>query len=224
MTMNTNIELITKQEARTRGLVNFFTGKPCKRGHVSERRVLDGACVLCRKEDANNCYHRNKDKNKEVGAIRKTEYRLKNKEKINERRKVLRSLNPERHKIHSKNTRIKTRKEKPWVPMIQSVRSRAKKNKIVFDLDYAWAESVWTGRCAITGLEFDLSGGKKGPKSRSPSVDRIIPELGYVKSNCRIILQCVNVMKGTSLDNDMKEVVRELYKFYQQSDCAVGCV
>jgi hypothetical protein len=39
-------EIISYQEAKARGLKRYFTGKPCKRGHVVERRVITG-CVEC---------------------------------------------------------------------------------------------------------------------------------------------------------------------------------
>lgn len=32
----------------------YFTGKPCKRGHVSERDTVYGYCLVCRKEVAEN--------------------------------------------------------------------------------------------------------------------------------------------------------------------------
>ena len=43
---------ITKEEATKKGLVRFFTGSPCIRGHISERRVSSGECVECNLENA----------------------------------------------------------------------------------------------------------------------------------------------------------------------------
>lgn len=40
-------EIITLKEARERGLSRYFTGKPCIRGHVSERRTSDRCCCRC---------------------------------------------------------------------------------------------------------------------------------------------------------------------------------
>jgi hypothetical protein len=37
---------MTRQEARDAGLTRYFTGKPCKHGHIAERRMSDG-CVMC---------------------------------------------------------------------------------------------------------------------------------------------------------------------------------
>lgn len=41
---------IDRKQARRKGTTRYFTGKPCKRGHVSERYVSDGACIVCAKE------------------------------------------------------------------------------------------------------------------------------------------------------------------------------
>ena len=33
--------------AREKGLKRYFTGKPCKNGHIAERKVVNGTCVTC---------------------------------------------------------------------------------------------------------------------------------------------------------------------------------
>jgi hypothetical protein len=40
-------EIITRKEARERGLKRFFTGLPCKHGHASERQAHNWACIEC---------------------------------------------------------------------------------------------------------------------------------------------------------------------------------
>lgn len=37
----------TRKEAMKKGEPFFFTGKPCKRGHVCPRRTKNGDCLLC---------------------------------------------------------------------------------------------------------------------------------------------------------------------------------
>ena len=45
-------EIISRDEALRRGLNKFFTGKPCKRGHVAERFVSGIRwCVVCAAEN-----------------------------------------------------------------------------------------------------------------------------------------------------------------------------
>jgi hypothetical protein len=33
----------------------------------------------------------------------------------------------------------------------------------------------------------------RSPQSHTPSIDRTVPDLGYVKTNCRVVLHAVNV-------------------------------
>lgn len=41
------VELISRSEALRRGLALYFTGKPCKRGHVTTRYTKRCACTAC---------------------------------------------------------------------------------------------------------------------------------------------------------------------------------
>ncbi|WP_023585148.1 hypothetical protein [Vibrio parahaemolyticus] len=43
-------EIISRENARTQGLSRFFTGQPCKHGHMSERYVSDARCIVCDKK------------------------------------------------------------------------------------------------------------------------------------------------------------------------------
>lgn len=42
-------ERISRQQALDAGLARFFTGIPCRRGHVSERYLIGGSCTECTK-------------------------------------------------------------------------------------------------------------------------------------------------------------------------------
>ena len=41
---------ISRKEAREQGLKHYFTGKPCKRGHVCQRVTKTKLCILCNRE------------------------------------------------------------------------------------------------------------------------------------------------------------------------------
>ena len=41
------MKIVSRQEALKRGLKKYFTGVPCKNGHISER-VITGSCIQCR--------------------------------------------------------------------------------------------------------------------------------------------------------------------------------
>lgn len=42
------MQIITRSEAITRGLDFYFTGKPCKHGHIAKRRVSSPQCHACK--------------------------------------------------------------------------------------------------------------------------------------------------------------------------------
>jgi hypothetical protein len=57
-------EIISRADAKRRGLKRYLTGQPCPHGHVAERRVSDFACVECAagREAARPRRHRKRDR------------------------------------------------------------------------------------------------------------------------------------------------------------------
>ena len=45
----TDMQIISRAEAKAKGPKRYFTGKPCKCGHVAERQVLNATCVDCQR-------------------------------------------------------------------------------------------------------------------------------------------------------------------------------
>ncbi|PKP70967.1 MAG: hypothetical protein CVT82_04170 [Alphaproteobacteria bacterium HGW-Alphaproteobacteria-4] len=57
------MEIISRADAKARGLHNYFTGVPCKNGHVAERYVAGtGPCVVCDAENQTRYKKANPDK------------------------------------------------------------------------------------------------------------------------------------------------------------------
>lgn len=42
--------ILNRKKAKSAGLTRYFTGKPCKRGHISERFVSSFSCIECVRE------------------------------------------------------------------------------------------------------------------------------------------------------------------------------
>lgn len=97
----------------------------------------------------------------------------------------------------------------PWWSLIRGAKERAVKKGVPFSLTLTWGRETWTGVCSLTGLSFVEKIGN-GPGPRSPSIDRIDPALGYVPSNCRFILACVNSFKHSGTEAEMFEVIDAL--------------
>lgn len=75
-------------------------------------------------------------------------------------------------------------------------RSRARHRNLAYDLDEHLddIQARAVGCCELTGIPFKQEGGKTS--WNSPSIDRIKPELGYVHSNIRLVLHCLNMAMG----------------------------
>ena len=122
------MELISAREAFDKGLKRYFTGVPCKFGHIVERMICNGVCVEClrirrhktreknyevvkqwRKDNpekwAEQC-KRYQSKHKDKLDVYRKEWREKNIEHVRKRdreqRKRLRTLNPEAEKARLK--------------------------------------------------------------------------------------------------------------------------
>jgi len=107
----------------------------------------------------------------------------------------------------------KERLSQPWKKLLRSAEMRASKKHVPFGLTAEWAKSHWTGVCELTGIEFVLGQRGPGPKSFSPSIDRIKPELGYVESNCRFVIWAVNAFKAEGDDDQMFRIARALLSY-----------
>jgi len=93
------MEIITRKEAKKQGLKRYFTGKSCKHGHVSERRVSTGHCLGCfeaNKEAVAACNKAHYEANREETLARIKAYRKANPEKLAAYGKAYRKANPEK--------------------------------------------------------------------------------------------------------------------------------
>lgn len=154
---------------------------------------------------------------------------------------------PEKHRAKTKRTRLKThaawkargrmtwaqmkaqrglsdsklaKARYPWLPMLTSCIHRSRKKNIPCDLDRAWCERNWTGRCALTGIEFALNSPKRD--NFAPSIDKIDPAKGYIQSNCRFILWAINCFKHVGSDDEMYALAEILLAKRTPSPSSVG--
>lgn len=69
--------ILTRQECLSLGLKKYFTGKPCKRGHIAERWHW-GHCTICWKEDQADLFQRTKDATREKRIQNTRDWELRN--------------------------------------------------------------------------------------------------------------------------------------------------
>lgn len=82
---------LSRAQARASGAVRYFTGLPCKKGHIAERQTSNGTCVLCAREIAADCVARNPDGKRASNA----KYYEANSDKVKLLNATWRAENPE---------------------------------------------------------------------------------------------------------------------------------
>lgn len=109
--------ILTRAEAKTAGKTNYFTGKPCKYGHVAQRQTVNGMCHACRavKEPIWKEKYRARmlARDRAYKQENHAEIRVKNiaryaanAEKMRERRREYYRLNFEQQREYARNWRI----------------------------------------------------------------------------------------------------------------------
>ncbi len=97
------MNIISRDEAKARGLQTFYTGVPCKKGHDSERRVSNKMCVTCYKEWYVNNKARHQKNMKENYAQNSNQYK--------KRARDWEETNPEKAKQADREWHRKQRQE-----------------------------------------------------------------------------------------------------------------
>ena|SRR3990167_1813320 len=97
------MKIIARKDSKARGLSRYFTSKPCKHGHIAERRVGNGDCIRC-------IYFRSRARRVKDMEKTRAYYRLRRKINGNAIRmyaKTWNKANPEVYRIWKKNNRGK---------------------------------------------------------------------------------------------------------------------
>lgn len=94
--------------------------------------------------------------------------------------------------------------------MLMRAKVRAKRDGVPFDITPD--DIVIPERCPIFNTPLIISGGKKGPKDDSPSLDKRIPSLGYVKGNIEVISFKANRLKSSNTEETLTKLL-EYMKF-----------
>lgn len=106
------------------------------------------------------------------------------------------------------NRKRKHREDYPEHHLLAHAKRRAKAKGIPFDLTLS---DIHVPRyCPALGLELRVNEGIVGPDS--PSLDRIIPSLGYVKGNVIVVSHLANSIKSYATVQQLLLVA----SFYQQ--------
>jgi hypothetical protein len=115
-------EVISRSEAKARGLARYYTGYGCVHGHVALRKTVNGVCVECEKDIMQRHRDKHREKFREKWRRTSAKWRILNPEKtrqknkkweaanpdkVQEKKRRWRAANPERDKAQAKRYREK---------------------------------------------------------------------------------------------------------------------
>ena len=138
-------------------------------------------------QDNKEKYIKYRQDNKEKLAANNKKYRQDNKEKYIKYRQDNREKRIEYRKKYRQDNKEKL--------IVRRAKTRANKNSVPFDIDEDYIKKIWPKHniCPIFKIKFE-----RGNLDQSPSLDRIIPKLGYVKGNVQIMSHKANRIKNNA--------------------------
>lgn len=148
-------------------------------------------CKACKSELDKEYYKFNRE---EI-LQRVKERSLTIKEELSDYHKVYRELNKEKLASIS----YLNKRKNPEVELYRRVKSRARKQKLAFDLQLS--DIVIPEFCPVLHIPLFIGEGIASPNS--PSMDRIDPTKGYTKDNVQVISYKANTMKSDANETDL---------------------
>lgn len=217
------MDIVLRREAKKQGLEFYFTGQPCSRGEVAKRRTSNGVCqcALCQSHTQDNenrrnryacdeAYRENKkeiakrarDRDKERTREWARAYRRRNREAVNaSNRDWYQSKPDDERKEYSRAKYYKSLSRS----MLANAKRRANKNNVPFNL--VLGDINIPDSCPVMGVPFEWG---DGFNDYSPTLDRIVPSLGYVAGNVHVISNIANRIKS----NATPEQVKKVYEYF----------
>lgn len=183
------MDIITRVEASEKGLTRFFTGEPCKHGHISERHTKSGTCIECGNARSANW-------NKQTGYGK--EYRAANREQMAEANREWRHRNPE--KVQQYTTTESSR----ITSQLNQAKRRAKANGWAFNLTKS--DITIPETCPVLGIPLLRTEGRLD--DASPTIDRVDSTKGYTVDNIRVISWRASKIKSDATIEELRQILK----------------
>lgn len=97
------------------------------------------------------------------------------------------------------------RDKKPFVLKCYAIKDKSKRQNIPFNITPEYLESLWTGKCEISGV--DLSIYNTRGTLHAAEVDRINPHLGYTIGNVAWVSAKFNRIKCNASIGDLELII-----------------
>lgn len=196
------------------------SGRPARRAQLiltetsdgqraEEKRIYNRQWYQDHKEHAKLAARQYRLSNPEKASESQLHWREKNKERLAAYNKDYQERNKERVAQTAREKRLLFFAESPKTAWLyytfQAARGRAKKTDLPYDQDPSGL--VLPDVCPVLGISLKYSERRGAPAADSPSLDRVIPQRGYVISNLRVISWRANVLKRDASIDEIRRVL-----------------
>ena len=153
-------------------------------------------------------------------AVKKKWKKEYNKKYYQENKESFSEYNKKYKKENKDSIREKNREyviKNPWVEMTTKAKTRT---NLPFNITSEYVKSIWPedNTCPALGIKFKQGIG--GPIDSSPSLDRIIPELGYIKDNVQIVCFLTNKIMSSATPDQVMAVAKHYKKITEEKNAA----
>lgn len=171
-------------------------------------------CSICAKEKSLSEFYKTKTgidyRCKVCNSQRLKQYRDNNPEKV----KAMKAEWYSSEKERVKESKKMERQVNPKLNMLATAKHRAKIKAVPFNLTEA--DIHIPEFCPVLGFKLEVAKGKATDKS--PSLDRIIPELGYVVGNVQVISRLANSMKTNANPTELINFAKWVLATFKEKD------
>jgi len=106
--------------------------------------------------------------------------------------------------------------QNPIPQMLSNAKIRAKQKSVDFNLTFEYLKKIFPqdNKCPVIGVDFQFGYKNLDKKNTdfAPSLDRIVPEKGYVEGNVIVVCNIVNRVKSDSTT----KILEKVFKFYKK--------
>ena len=91
---------------------------------------------------------------------------------------------------------------------VSKLRDKAKNKVINFNIDSKYLSKIWPedGKCPALKIKMKKGQSNGGGSYNSPSIDRIIPDLGYIKGNIHWVSKLANNIMSSATPDQVIQV------------------
>lgn len=185
-------------------------------GNSMVQEILTKRCPRCARDKCVVDFAKGKSCCKPCHAARQREYVSRNRARVNEKKRdyasseqgkaatrAWRDANRPRYQAYCQQYNRDYYRKTLVKRLLDNAKQRASKAGVPFDLQAA--DIFIPDHCPVLGLPLEIVEGRGGFQPNSPSLDRLIPSLGYVRGNIAVISVRANLLKR---DATLSELVR----------------